>query len=32
LPNTGPGDVAELFVGTSGLGAVGHFLVNRRRR
>jgi uncharacterized repeat protein (TIGR01451 family) len=32
LPNTGPGDVAELFVGASGLGAAGHFIVNRRRR
>jgi hypothetical protein len=32
LPNTGPGDVAELFVGASGLGAVGHYVVNRRRR
>lgn len=32
LPNTGPGDVAELFVGTSALGAAGHYLVARRRR
>ncbi|HVX58390.1 MAG TPA: hypothetical protein VG964_01500 [Candidatus Saccharimonadales bacterium] len=32
LPNTGPGDVAELFVGTSALGTIGHFVVSRRRR
>ena len=32
LPNTGPGDIAGLFVGTSALGGVGHFLVTRRRR
>ena len=32
LPNTGPGDVFELFAGATGLGSVGNFLVNRRRR
>jgi len=32
LPNTGPGDIVELFAGASGLGAAGHFIVNRRRR
>ncbi|MDO8591760.1 MAG: PKD domain-containing protein [bacterium] len=31
LPNTGPGDIAGLFVGTSALGGVGHYLVSRRR-
>lgn len=32
LPNTGPGEVAGLFVGTSVLGGAGHYLVTRRRR
>lgn len=32
LPNTGPGEVAGLFVGTSALGTAGHYLVARRRR
>lgn len=32
LPNTGPGDVAGLFVGTSVLGGAGHYLFTRRRR
>lgn len=32
LPNTGAGDVAELFAGTSVLGSVGHFFVSRRRK
>ncbi len=32
LPNTGPGDVVELFAGTSVLGGAGHFLVTRRRK
>lgn len=32
LPNTGPGDIAGLFVGTSALGGVGHYLITRRRR
>lgn len=31
LPNTGPGDIAGLFVGTSALGGVGHYLITRRR-
>lgn len=31
LPSTGPGEVAGLFVGTSVLGAAGHYLVTRRR-
>lgn len=32
IPNTGPGDIAGLFVGTSALGTAGHYLVTRRRR
>ena len=32
LPNTGPGDVLELFAGTSAFGGVGHYIVSRRRR
>lgn len=32
LPNTGPGDIAELFVGTSAFGGVGHYLISRRKR
>ena len=32
LPNTGPGDVAEVFAGTSAFGAVGHYFVSRRRK
>ena len=32
LPNTGAGDIAGLFVGTSVLGTAGHYLVTRRRR
>lgn len=32
LPNTGPGDVLGIFTGASSLGAVGHYIVNRRRR
>ncbi len=32
LPNTGPGEVAGLFVGTSALGSAGHYLVSRRRK
>jgi len=32
IPNTGPGDIAGLFVGTSVLGGAGHYLVTRRRR
>jgi uncharacterized repeat protein (TIGR01451 family) len=31
LPNTGPGDVAEMFVGTSAFGGIGHYLFRRRR-
>lgn len=32
LPNTGAGDVLGIFTGASSLGAVGHFVVNRRKR
>jgi len=32
LPNTGPGDVGALFVGTSAFGGIGHYIVSRRRR
>lgn len=32
LPQTGPGDVLGIFTGVSSLGAVGHYVVNRRRR
>lgn len=32
LPNTGPGDVVELFAGVSAIGATGHYIVSRRRR
>ncbi len=34
LPNTGPGDVFELFAGTSAAGTAGHFALSaiRRRR
>ncbi len=32
LPNTGAGDVFGIFTGASSLGAVGHFVVNRRKR
>lgn len=32
IPNTGAGDVAELFVGTSAFGAIGHFIFGRRKR
>lgn len=32
LPNTGPGDIAELFVGTSAFGSIGHYLFRRNRR
>lgn len=31
LPNTGPGDVFHLFLGTSAVGAIGHRLYARRR-
>jgi|SRR5579862_154064 len=32
LPNTGAGDVADLFVGTSAFGAIGHYIFGRRKR
>ena len=32
LPNTGAGDVLGIFTGASSLGAVGHYVVNRRKR
>jgi hypothetical protein len=32
LPNTGAGDVLGIFTGASSLGAVGHFVVSRRKR
>ncbi|HVS79062.1 MAG TPA: PKD domain-containing protein [Candidatus Saccharimonadales bacterium] len=32
LPNTGPGDVLGIFTGASSLGAVSHYVVNRRRK
>ena len=32
LPNTGPGNVIELFAGASTLGTAGHYIVSRRRR
>jgi len=32
LPNTGPGDIGAMFVGTSAFGGVGHYLVSRRKR
>ena len=31
LPNTGAGNVAGIFAGTSLLGAAGHFIVSKRR-
>ncbi len=31
VPNTGPGDVTELFVGTSALAGTGHYIINRRK-
>lgn len=31
LPSTGPTDIAGLFAGTSGLGAVSHWLYRRRK-
>ena len=32
LPNTGAGDVLGIFTGASSLGAVGHYVVSRRKR
>ncbi len=32
LPNTGPGDMAELFVGSGVLGGFGHYFISRRRK
>ncbi len=31
LPNTGPGAVAGLFAGASGLAGLGHYVIRRRR-